>query len=228
MISKHPPVNKTEHAHKPAAPLRKAPRKPLTQGHGPGGGTGPPRRKHGHKITELDRFLWAEGEQESSNNYDAVNANSGALGRWQVMPSNLPGWLKESGQPQMSDDAFLANHKAQNAVAYTILGGYYKQYGPAGAAAMWYSGQPDPTKTYGDPPVYQYVDDVLALMNSPNVGPVADTGTATVMPWLAPKVSSTDSWSGQVKGAAAKFAEAGGHAGRYASLIHDARARVDR
>jgi hypothetical protein len=161
-----------------------------------GGGGGPGRPKKG--VSELQEFLWAEGEQESSNNYDAENAETGALGRWQVLPSNLPAWLPASGQPDMSPAQFLANHRAQNAVALHILGGYYKQYGPAGAAAMWYSGEPDPDATYGDPPVYQYVDDVLQLMNNPNVGTITSTGTSYELPWQAPSPTKGDSWAQQI------------------------------
>ena len=64
----------------------------------------------------------------------------------------------------MTPDQFLHSEKAQNAVAWHILGGDYDRYGPRGAASVWYSGQPDWTKTYGNPPVYQYVDSVIALM----------------------------------------------------------------
>jgi hypothetical protein len=154
------------------------------------------------KVSELDKFLWAEGEKESHNDYNSVNPNSGALGRWQVMPANLPSWLSESGQPQMTPNQFLANHKAQDAVAETILGGYYKQYGAAGAAAMWYSGQPDPTKKYGDPPVYEYVNDVLSLMGIAPDKAITDTGTTSVQTYGLPVPDKTDSWGTQIHNSA--------------------------
>lgn len=123
----------------------------------------------------LANFLNAERYQESGGNYQAVNPTSGALGAFQVMPGNLPGWLAQSGLPPMTPYAFLHDPSAQNQLATTILGGYYNTYGPYGAAAMWYSGQPDSTATYGDPPVWQYCDDVVALMQQklpgPNYGP---------------------------------------------------------
>src|SRR5487761_468880 len=115
------------------------------------------------------RFIAAERQQESSGDYQVVNPGSGALGAYQVLPSNLPQWLPESGQQDMSPDAYLACDPCQDAVAWTILGGYFDQYGAAGAAAMWYSGQPDPHATYGNPPVYQYVNDVLRLMGDPTL-----------------------------------------------------------
>ncbi len=114
--------------------------------------------------SEKVRFFWAEGEVESGNNYGAVNASSGALGRWQVMPANLPGWARQAGLPVVSRHYFLTHPRYQDAMVGTILGGYYDRYGPRGAAAMWYSGQPNWHATYGHPPVYEYVAEVIAKM----------------------------------------------------------------
>src|SRR5713101_4751790 len=122
--------------------------------------------------SEMGRFLWAVGQQESGGNYRAVNPGSGALGRWQIMPANLPGWARHCGQPIVSPNYFLSHSQYQNRMVRCILGGYYNKYGPRGAAAMWYSGQPDWHATYGDPPVYKYVDDVIALMTSGHAGGV--------------------------------------------------------
>lgn len=130
-------------------------------------------------VTEKQRFIAAERQQESTGNYQAQNPVSGALGAYQVLPSNLPGWLAASGQPQMSDNAYLNCNPCQDKLAWVILGGYFDRYGPAGAAAMWYSGQPNPNATYGNPPVYVYVRDVLALMGDPHLptGPGGPGGT---------------------------------------------------
>lgn len=184
----------------------------------PGPGTPPPsdKKKKHPKLSEKQRFLWAEGEQESGNNYLAENPNSGALGRWQVMPSNLPEWLPESGWRVLTPSQFLHNHKAQDAVAWHILGGYYDKYGPGGAAAMWYSGQPDPSKTYGDPPVYVYVADVLKLMDDPNATNISQSGSAVPMPWNIPRVEKNDSWSTQVKLSATRIGNASAATERYA------------
>lgn len=127
------------------------------------------------KATEKQKFIWAEEQQESGHNYKAVNPGSGALGIAQVMPENLPGWSKECGLPQISPESYLDNPDYQNKLIWCILGGDYDKYGPAGAAAAWYSGQPDPHATYGDPPVYVYVNDVLAIMRrAPNVLPAGE------------------------------------------------------
>src|ERR1700685_3246308 len=120
--------------------------KKVEAGHKPLGARGH-ADKPNKKLNTLQRFLWAEGQQESGGNYLAVNADSGALGRWQVMPSNLPEWLRESGLPPMSPQEYLHDPKAQIRLATVILGGDYKRYGAAGAAAVWYSGRDDPTAT---------------------------------------------------------------------------------
>jgi hypothetical protein len=42
----------------------------------------------------INRFLYALGQVESGGNYNAVNSSSGARGKYQIMPSNWPGWAK--------------------------------------------------------------------------------------------------------------------------------------
>lgn len=168
------------------------------------GGPGPPGKK-ARKRDEKNQFLWAEGQQESSGNYHAENPSSGALGRWQVMPDNLPGWGRECGLPVVSPDYYLSHPAYQDKLVYCILGGYYDKYGPRGAASMWYSGQPNWRATYGDPPVFRYVDDVIALMGG---APVSGTGsgglgqTGTSGPYyrwsVPPPRPGNESWSKQV------------------------------
>jgi hypothetical protein len=118
-------------------------------------------------------FLWAIKQQESGGNYSVVNSGSGALGAYQVMPDNVPSWTREALGRSLTPQQFLADPSAQDKVAETILGGYYDKYGARGAAAMWYSGQPDPTKTYGTPSVADYVKSILDRMTTS--GPVSGT-----------------------------------------------------
>jgi len=134
----------------------------------------------------LGQFLAAIRKQESGGNYRAVNSSSGALGAYQVMPANVASWTQRALGHALTPAQYLASDSAQDAVASTILGGYFNKYGAAGAAAMWYSGQPDPTKTYGSPPVYQYVKDVLALIGtsgsvSTSATPADDTSGSTTV-----------------------------------------------
>lgn len=130
-----------------------------------------------------DKFIWAISQQESGGNYKAVGPNiSGdhAYGKYQVMGSNIPSWTKAALGHSLTIQQFLNDPGAQEATVAYKLGGYYDRYGPAGAAAMWYSGQPDPSKTYGDPPVYKYVQSVLSIMNgAPANVPAGGAASAT-------------------------------------------------
>ena len=40
----------------------------------------------------IDRFLAALGAVESNGRYDAVNATSGAIGKYQILPTNWRAW----------------------------------------------------------------------------------------------------------------------------------------
>lgn len=118
-------------------------------------------------ASSRDAFIWAISQQESGGNYKAVGPNVNgdhAYGKYQVMGANIPSWTREALGHSLTIQQWLNDPAAQEKTIAHKLGGYYAKYGAAGAAAMWYSGQPDPNKTYGNPPVYKYVKSVLALM----------------------------------------------------------------
>lgn len=127
----------------------------------------------------LAQFLWAIGQQESGGNYSSINSGSGALGKYQIMPSNLPSWSRQVLGYSVSVSQFMSSPSIQEAIANGILGGYFRSYGAAGAASMWYSGQPDPTKGYGNPPVSTYVNQVLGRIGGAPVGGGTTTTTTT-------------------------------------------------
>jgi hypothetical protein len=173
----------------------------------------PGKRKPKPKpATQKQKFIWAEETQESGHNYKAVNPNSGALGIAQIMPANLPGWAKECGLQPISPQGFLDNPKYQDQMVWCILGGYYDTYGAAGAAAMWYSGQPNPNEDYGQPSVRDYVNSVLSIMrNAPNVLPsgyskteVLPGGSTLTALGVIPPVGD-DSWAHSIKLASNSF-----------------------
>lgn len=180
-----------------------------------------PRHNGKKKPDRKHTFIYAERTQESGGNYQIVNPGSGALGAYQVMPSNLPGWLSQSGLKPMTPYQYLHNPAAQDRLAWVILGGYYDRYGPRGAAAMWYSGQPDPTKTYGDPPVYKYVDEVMALMAKGgfpvNTGPAPGGPDFNLPP--PPKLD----WSQTIGHAASRLDKTGRAMQAYATHIGNLR-----
>jgi hypothetical protein len=137
-------------------------------------------------MATLDQFLAAIRQQESGGNYQVVNS-IGAMGAYQVMPSNLAAWTKAALGHSVSQAEYLSHPNEQDAVARYELGPVFSSHGAAGAAAWWYSGQTDPTKTYGNPPVYKYVQEVLARIGSAgsvtggtNATPADDTSGSTV------------------------------------------------
>lgn len=113
----------------------------------------------------FEAFFWAISTQESGGNYNAIGPavqnNNRAYGKYQVMDYNIGPWTSKYYGQRLTPQQFLNNKKAQEAVARGVLKGYYNKYGARGAASMWYSGQPDPSKTYGNPPVYKYVASVM-------------------------------------------------------------------
>lgn len=118
----------------------------------------------------FEAFLWSLTQQESGGDWHAVGpavqGGHHAYGRYQVMDYNIGPWTKKYYGKTLTPQQFRYNKEAQNAVVRGVLGGYYDRYGARGAAAMWYSGQPDPSKTYGNPPVYKYVNDVMTRAGS--------------------------------------------------------------
>jgi hypothetical protein len=90
------------------------------------------------------KFMSAISAQESGGNYSARNPMSGAMGKYQIMPSNLAGagrgWDYEVLGRDISGAQFLASPELQEKIASAKLKQYYNSYGPAGAAIAWYAG----------------------------------------------------------------------------------------
>ncbi len=78
--------------------------------------------------------------------YSAVVTNPNgqrALGKYQVMEGNVPGWTKDAFGKSMTPEEFLANPDAQEAVFLHRFGGYVQKYGnPQDAASAWFTGGP--------------------------------------------------------------------------------------
>jgi len=113
----------------------------------------------------FEAFFWAISTQESGGNYRAVGPSvqggHHAYGKYQIMDYNIPSWTKKYYGKSLTPQQFLNNSAAQEATAKGMLKGYYNKYGARGAAAMWYSGQSNPNKTFGNPPVNKYVSSVM-------------------------------------------------------------------
>lgn len=95
----------------------------------------------GYKIAQ------SVSPMESGGNYKALGQvqknGDRALGKYQVMASNVPKWTKEILGQSLSPKEFLNNPVAQDVVASVKLHQYYQQYGnPSDAVSMWFSGKP--------------------------------------------------------------------------------------
>ena len=84
-----------------------------------------------------EAFIKAVSANESSNNDHVVNGDSGAYGRYQIMPENWPEWSKEAGIA----GADISDPEAQRKVATYKLSEYIDKYGVEGAAVAWYAGE---------------------------------------------------------------------------------------
>jgi hypothetical protein len=89
-------------------------------------------------------FMNAISKQESGGNYGARNRDSGAMGKYQIMPGNIEGagrgWDYEALGHDVSTAQFMSSPQIQEKIAQYKLQQYYKKYGPAGAAIAWYAG----------------------------------------------------------------------------------------
>jgi hypothetical protein len=133
----------------------------------------------------LDQLLYGVRMVETSgrkDGYTTVNG-IGACGAYQVMDYHIPDWTKQALGHALTKAQFLASPASQDAVARYFLGKSYAKYGPEGAAAVWFSGQPNPNSKSSDGgnTVRQYVNKVMgyATGSKPGATPAAAT---SVMP----------------------------------------------
>ncbi len=105
----------------------------------------------GDPIEDLKKLREAIGKFESSGNYKArgVPVTKGqykgqrALGKYQVMPGNLPTWSKEALGREVTEQEFLDNPSIQDQIIDYRLNQTSKKYGnPQDIASIWFSGRP--------------------------------------------------------------------------------------
>lgn len=145
----------------------------------------------------FEQFFSAISEQESGGRYNAVGVwvnGHRAYGKYQVMDFNIPSWTKKHYGKSLTPQQFLNNPKAQEAVARGVLQGYYNKYGARGAAAAWYSGNPNlhmSTRSQpGGPSIKGYVDSVISkAYKYPSGGSSSNFSTGST---ATPKLSSAE------------------------------------
>lgn len=147
---------------------------------------------------ELQKFMAAIRQTESSGNYQAIGASMGskygvAQGAYQIMSGIWPSWAKEFGYDGLSQQDYLNNvGGVQDKIAAAKMSQYYRRYdGDWGlVAAAWFSGIGNADKAHkagvnvlagtddGFIDVPEYVRRVMSNMgqssSSVNLGP-ADT-----------------------------------------------------
>ncbi|MBW4692230.1 MAG: trypsin-like peptidase domain-containing protein [Lyngbya sp. HA4199-MV5] len=91
----------------------------------------------------------AIANQESGGDYATTNADSGALGKYQIMPANVPSWSQECLGQQLTAQQFLGSPDHQEKIATCKLTQEFKRARKAGessfeacrsTASFWYSG----------------------------------------------------------------------------------------
>jgi hypothetical protein len=111
---------------------------------------------------DLERFMAALGAVESHGRYEAVNATSGALGKYQILPANWRAWSRRYlGNP----DA-VPTPANQEEVARRKLTALYAWLDDWGVVAHWWltgDGERDPERWSGFS--RQYVGKVIAAMD---------------------------------------------------------------
>jgi hypothetical protein len=142
----------------------------------------------------LDQLIYGIRMVETSgrkDGYSTVNS-AGAVGAYQVMKANIPSWTKEALGHSMTWQQFRDSPSSQDAVARYKLGKTYAKYGPEGAAAVWFSGQPNPNSTASDAAagggntVREYVDKVMkwATGSNPKSSGGSSAAPASSMPTI--------------------------------------------
>ncbi len=102
-----------------------------------------PNAKDPEGFPGFSQFQANISRQESSNNYGAVNKQSGALGRYQVMPYNVGNWSKQYYGQTLTPQQFLHNPTAQDKVFSGYTQDQYKKYGNWGdVSSVWFTGRP--------------------------------------------------------------------------------------
>lgn len=86
-------------------------------------------------------------DMESGGRYDAtgpsVNGGDRAIGKYQVMASNVPNWTLKHYGIKLTPEQFRTNKAAQDAVFQGEFGGYIRRFGNVrDAVSMWHSGRP--------------------------------------------------------------------------------------
>lgn len=132
----------------------------------------------GENGSNVTKIASAIGQYESGGNYKARGpvVKSGqykgerALGRYQIMPGNLPQWSREALGREVSAEEFLNNPQIQDQIAQHQMNKIYNKYGTVeDVASVWFSGKPlakaGNAKDVLGTSVPQYVKNIRSIYN---------------------------------------------------------------
>ena len=112
----------------------------------------------------IDLFMAALGAVESNGRYEAVNSTSGAIGKYQIMPTNWQAW----SQQYLGDANAAPTPANQETVARAKLTALYAWLGDwASVAHWWLTGNGDTNPGNWSDYSYGYVNKILGLMGAP-------------------------------------------------------------
>jgi hypothetical protein len=155
-----------------------------------------------HDPPGIERFMRALAAVESHGRYEAVNATSGAYGRYQILPTN---WTRWAGQ-YLGDRDALPTPDNQERVTRAKLTVLYDWLGSWDLVAHWWlTGSPKTDPATFSPFAARYVARVMALYDgSVAFGPgPADDGRTVLQ----------ESEAGVIYGGGWSRAQHGGYAG---------------
>lgn len=156
----------------------------------------PIKQAGGSYEKDVGTFMNNIAKMESGGNYKALGKvipsgqykGEQAVGKYQVMPGNIPSWTKEALGKSMTPQEFLNDPQAQEAVAKYKFNQSYQKYGNwDDVASVWFSGRPvakaGSAKDVNGTTVPQYVKNVTSGMTST---PPANANTMTGWSFAAP------------------------------------------
>lgn len=133
----------------------------------------------------FEQLLGAIAGQESGglkNPYAVVNAY-GAVGKYQVLKSNIPQWSRAALGYSITWQQFRDSASLQEKIVRHRMSGYFNKYGARGAASAWYSGDPKLSESTraqpGGPSIKAYVDSVIARASKISASSGGGTGGVT-------------------------------------------------
>jgi hypothetical protein len=111
---------------------------------GGGGSSGQPGTtlNSSNVIDTLSKNIAGIESGGAKDPYSVLNPKSGAIGKYQVMPSNVAGWTMAATGQSMTPDEFRASPSAQEAVFRDQMQRNLQLYGPKDAASIWFTGKP--------------------------------------------------------------------------------------